>query len=48
MYNWPERTERTLRWVAAHTLHEVRHHLLDIRRQLGYGSAAQTASAESV
>lgn len=48
VYNWPERTERTLRWVAAHTLHEVRHHLLDIRRQLGYGSAAQTASAESV
>jgi hypothetical protein len=35
IYNWPERTERTLRWVAAHTLHEVRHHLLDVRRQLG-------------
>ena len=35
VYNWPERTERTLRWVAAHTLHEVRHHLLDMRRQLG-------------
>lgn len=38
VYNWPERTERTLRWVAAHTLHEVRHHLLDVRRQLGYPS----------
>jgi hypothetical protein len=35
VYNWPEHTERTLRWVAAHTLHEVRHHLLDVRRQLG-------------
>jgi len=35
VYNWPERTEQTLRWVAAHTLHEVRHHLLDVRRQLG-------------
>ena len=34
VYNWPEPTERTLRWVAAHTLHEVRHHLLDVRRQL--------------
>lgn len=34
VYNWPERTERTLRWVAAHTLHEVRHHSLDVRRQL--------------
>lgn len=34
IYNWPQRTERTLRWVAANTLHDVRHHLLDIRRQL--------------
>ncbi len=35
VYTWPERGERTLRWVAAHTLHEVCHHLLDVRRQLG-------------
>jgi hypothetical protein len=34
VYNWPQRAERTLRWVAANTLHEVRHHLLDMRRQL--------------
>ena len=34
IYNWPQRTERTLRWVAANTLHDVRHHLLDIPRQL--------------
>jgi hypothetical protein len=34
IYNWPLRTERTLRWVAANTLHDVRHHLLDIHRQL--------------
>ncbi|MDR3663053.1 MAG: DinB family protein [Mycobacterium sp.] len=34
VYGWPERTERTLRWLAAHTQHEVRHHLLDVRRQL--------------
>jgi hypothetical protein len=34
IYNWPHRTERTLRWVAANTLHDVRHHLLDIHRQL--------------
>ncbi len=33
MYNYPEPSERSLRWVAMHTLHEVRHHLLDIRRQ---------------
>ncbi len=34
MYNYPERSERSLRWVAVHTVHEMRHHLLDIRRQL--------------
>lgn len=33
IYNYPEKTERTLRWVAVHTAHEVRHHLLDARRQ---------------
>lgn len=35
VYTWPQRRERTLRWVAAHTAHEVRHHLLDVRSQLG-------------
>jgi len=34
MYNYPRPSERSLRWVALHTLHEVRHHLLDVRRQL--------------
>jgi len=34
IYNWPERTERTLRWVAANALHDVRHHLMDVHRQL--------------
>ncbi len=34
MYNYPTLSERSLRWVAVHTLHEVRHHLLDVRRQL--------------
>lgn len=34
IYNYPEPRERSLRWVAVHTLHEVRHHLLDARRQL--------------
>ena len=33
-YNYPQRFERTLRWVAVHTLHEVRHHTLDVDRQL--------------
>jgi hypothetical protein len=33
IYTYPERQERTLRWLAVHTLHELRHHLLDIRRQ---------------
>ena len=31
---YPEQMERSLRWVAVHTVHEVRHHNLDVRRQL--------------
>ncbi|MGO9873940.1 MAG: DinB family protein [Acidimicrobiia bacterium] len=34
MYSYPKRFERSLRWVAVHTVHEVRHHLGDVRRQL--------------
>ena len=34
VYNYPKRSERTLRWVAVHTEHELRHHLLDVQRQL--------------
>jgi hypothetical protein len=34
IYGYPSRSERSLRWVAVHTVHEVRHHLLDVRRQL--------------
>jgi hypothetical protein len=34
VYPFPEPVERSLRWVAVHTVHEVRHHLLDIRRQV--------------
>jgi len=34
MYNYPRCVERTLRWVAVHTEHEVRHHRLDIEEQL--------------
>ena len=34
VYNYPEPTVRTLRWVAVHTLHEVQHHLGDARAQL--------------
>ena len=35
MYNYPALFERSLRWVAVHTVHEVRHHLLDVRNQTG-------------
>jgi hypothetical protein len=35
LYPFPEPTPRTIAWVAVHTLHEARHHLMDIRRQLG-------------
>ena len=34
IYNYPEPMVRPLRWVAIHTLHEVRHHLSDVRHQL--------------
>ncbi|HEV2768292.1 MAG TPA: DinB family protein [Acidimicrobiales bacterium] len=34
MYNYPALAERSLRWVGVHTLHELRHHLGDVRRQL--------------
>jgi hypothetical protein len=32
LYNYPTEQERTLRWLAVHTVHEVRHHLADITR----------------
>jgi hypothetical protein len=34
VYHYPETNERSLRWVAVHTAHELQHHLLDIRRQI--------------
>ena len=40
VYTYPERAERPLRWLAAHTLHELRHHLQDIERQLPAGEPA--------
>jgi hypothetical protein len=34
VHNAATPTVRSLRWVAAHSLHEVQHHLLDAERQL--------------
>jgi len=34
IYNYPTPMERSLAWVAVHTLHEVEHHLIDVRGQL--------------
>jgi DinB superfamily len=34
LYHFPETSERSLRWVAVHTLHEAQHHLGDITRQI--------------
>jgi hypothetical protein len=34
IYNYPTPSERSLRWVAVHTVHEIYHHLQDIRRGL--------------
>jgi hypothetical protein len=33
-YSYPVDMERSLRWVAEHTEHELQHHLLDVRAQL--------------
>lgn len=35
IYNYPEPWERSLRWVAVHTVHEVQHHRQDVERQMG-------------
>jgi hypothetical protein len=34
VYGYPEPTERDVRWIARHTIHEGQHHLLDIGRVL--------------
>jgi len=34
IYSYPTAVERSLRWVAVHALHEVRHHILDVETQL--------------
>jgi len=34
VYPWPERAERTMEWMARHTLHEMEHHLGDIESLL--------------
>lgn len=33
VYRFPERTRRSMQWVAVHTEHEMAHHLADIRAQ---------------
>jgi S-DNA-T family DNA segregation ATPase FtsK/SpoIIIE len=30
VYNWPSPQERTLGWLARHTVHELVHHLRDV------------------
>ncbi len=34
LYTYPAPAERSLRWVAVHTLHEVQHHTADVHQQL--------------
>lgn len=41
VYNYPQQGERSLRWVAVHTVHEVNHHLLDAQRQLAWASRSR-------
>jgi hypothetical protein len=46
-YLYPHRAERSLRWLAIHTVHEVRHHLQDVRRQLSGKPALSPAEREA-
>src|SRR3954451_9512852 len=32
IYNYPQPSPRSLKWVAVHTLHELTHHLADVQR----------------
>jgi hypothetical protein len=34
VYSWPTRAERTMAWLARHTIHEGEHHLLDLDASL--------------
>ncbi|MFI1154764.1 MULTISPECIES: DinB family protein [Streptomyces] len=45
VYSYPEPAERTVRWLAVHTLHELRHHLHDAHRQAPKPHPGQTAEA---
>jgi hypothetical protein len=47
IYTYPYRAERSLRWLAIHTVHEVRHHLLDMRRQISGEAARGTPAGRS-
>ncbi|WP_369741508.1 DinB family protein [Mycobacterium servetii] len=40
-YPDPNPAERSLRWMATHTLHELPHHLIHVRRQLDRADAAR-------
>ena len=47
IYSYPRRAERSLRWLAIHTVHEVRHHLLDVRQQIPGQTALTPAEREA-
>jgi S-DNA-T family DNA segregation ATPase FtsK/SpoIIIE len=34
IYSFPEPTERSMRWMGQHCIHELHHHLLDVGRTL--------------
>jgi hypothetical protein len=42
IYNYPERMERSLRWVAVHTLHEAHHHKRDVSGSSGYQASGRS------
>lgn len=46
VYNWPEEADRSMEWVARHTLHEMEHHLGDVKSLLA--AARQPAPTDTV
>ena len=47
IYNYPTPAERTLSWVAQHTIHEADHHLRDLEASLSAGGPSRRRRQQS-
>jgi hypothetical protein len=46
IYNYPTPQERSIRWIGVHTLHECRHHLLDVEKATAISLPLHLRSAQ--